>query len=284
MGVKVPVGKTAMQYTSYPIKQLELLRTWAGEGPVGWAKLTASLAISDLILDKGLNSLGIDLSNAAGIGLDWRHGIKALTSYFKEGDPEKAKAEAQMALPALFGGPGGGMLPSGIFPVAKSLKDAAVGDFYKLIPIQVGRTIELVRAYESGMVQDAVTGKVGYPAYGRFGGPDQDVLMGTLSPNEMWMRTFGPKTAVEREWQSARFEEGIRKRAEGKARDRIVKLLDEERWDEASKMMETWGITPVQALEGYQIKKQVGVQGRLELERMKLGGARRQLVFESDSP
>jgi len=77
-----PVGRLALQFWSYPIKQVELLTTWARNNPLKLIKFIAYAEGGNYTLNR---FLGIDLSNALGFGITWGEALQAIQAV-PEGD------------------------------------------------------------------------------------------------------------------------------------------------------------------------------------------------------
>ncbi len=166
----VPGGPALMQFSTFSIKELQLFTQWVKENP---SKLISYLIVSGGI-GEGLKSLDIDMSNALGIGGDPVELGKALFSLAK-GEATAAKIHAEMGLPRIpltsIGSAGGGIFPSGVFPVGNTIKDAITKDTIKaLSPVPFYRLYESVRAVIEGQQTGVMGGELGYPLRDRKSG------------------------------------------------------------------------------------------------------------------
>lgn len=110
------------QFSSYTVKQAELLYKWTREGEAGWAKLGVYMALA-AGTKYGLQSMDIDISNAVGIGVRFGDVMTAM-SKMSQGEWEEATKHWQMAWAG-----GNGILPS--------------------IPILSGPTLQLIEDIRS---------------------------------------------------------------------------------------------------------------------------------------
>jgi len=185
LAMSTPLGRTALQFWSYPIKQLELMHSWAKNDPKKLVYFLAMAEGGNLVLQ---NFLDTDLSNALGLGWNWGEALNAFKDLSK-GDFREFFRHGKLVMAG-----GGGVLPSGLGPTASSLYKIAEG-----IPEGKG-TANLVkeltpvagkRAYQAYQaVKEGENGE--YPLKDSSGHPYQ-----RINARQLIQRTIGPKTQTE---------------------------------------------------------------------------------------
>lgn len=149
-------GRIIGQYSSFTIKQIELFSDWIKNNP---SKFITYVMAAEGLRYGAMNGLGIDMSMALGIGVDWPELFKGMYQ-LSQGDIERAKAQFSMALPAVAGGTGtgGGIFPSGLAPAIQTLRNLYNMEFSRVLPVQAQRMIKAGQTLAEG----EVPGK-GYP-------------------------------------------------------------------------------------------------------------------------
>jgi hypothetical protein len=164
----VPGGPALMQFTTFSIKELQLFTEWAKSNPT---KLLSYLIVAGGT-GEGLKYLGIDMSNALGVGGDWAEVSKSLYK-LSQGELTAAKIHADLGLPKIpileIGSAGGGIFPYSVAPITQTLKDAITKDWIKaLSPVAFYRLYQTIQAAREGEKAEevAVPGEkpqTGYP-------------------------------------------------------------------------------------------------------------------------
>lgn len=180
-----PGGRLMGQFSSFSIKQMELMNDWARNNPLALIKYLAYSAGITLTAQQFLN---IDLSNALGFVGNYGELIEAL-KHIPAGDWRGVIRHMRVS----FGG-GGGVLPSGPGPAVtgavKIAQGLAKGKPWEAVKGEVTPVIgkRLSQAYE------AVAGRQGkmFPIKNKNGH-----IMYFLTGPELATRTMGPKTYTE---------------------------------------------------------------------------------------
>jgi hypothetical protein len=193
MALHAPGGPLYMQFSTFTIKQLEFLTTLAREDK---KKFIAYLLIANG-LNEASKEIGVDFSNALGIGVDFRE----LWSGFKDmskGDMTAAWIHTKLGLPHIpgtnIGTAGSGIFPQGVVPVVETLSSAIKGEWEKLLPTQYQRTHQSVQALVEGEMFTVYPGEEfkaekGYPVTNIRTG----YLKSLESPLQLTSRVFGPR-------------------------------------------------------------------------------------------
>lgn len=181
-------GGTIFQFSSYPIKQFELIHKWTREGPKGALKIATHFGMA-LGIQYGLSELfDVDLSNYLGFGADFGEAYKTVESATK-GEIEAAARHLELTFAK-----GTGMLPQGVGPAAQAIWDLpAIVNPHKgmmwwfkqhVAPIQYNRIVQALDA-----VKDEEDGR--YPLYNRHTGE----RMYEVSKRQLIQSVFGPTPA-----------------------------------------------------------------------------------------
>ena len=255
MGLRHPVGRLALQYWSYPIKQTEYMVGLLKSDPKKLIKLIAYAEGSKYVLDEFLNT---DLSNALGFGITWGEIIKAAQAV-PEGDWRKFLRHAKLT----FGG-GGGVLPSGLGPTATGASKVAAS-------IRKGRGFQTLKR-ELTPVQwkrfsqayDALKNRKGnkYPIY-----DSRKHLMYYVTSKELAMRTVGPRPAKEsKQW--IEYQKGqLLEQERGEVLQDIINAMVDGNSKKANKLMNRYQIEPTdQAIEAEILKRKLTRKERKSLK------------------
>jgi hypothetical protein len=194
------------QFSSYTIKQAELIYSWVSplgtkglstpEGKAGATKLLTYLAVSAGVKEGLKEFLDTDVSTAIGVGISWGELIQSVSDA-SQSDWENAAKNWKLA----FGQEGAGILPSGPIPLSgpalglvreltdssKDIVGKTKGVIRELTPVQYTRIKEFTMALNGGD-----TKKNEFPIY-KLDGWDIKEVKYTLPLKELIMRTFGPK-------------------------------------------------------------------------------------------
>lgn len=191
-------GPMLMQFSTFSIKQLEFLTTLAREDK---KKLAAYLLIANGI-NETTKELGVDFSNAVGIGVDFRELWKGFKSLHK-GEGTAAWMHTKLGLPKIpgtnIGSAGSGIFPQGVVPVLETLKSTLDGEWDKLLPAQYTRTHQAISALREGQITAALPGEdlaspeKGYPIRNI----RTDYLKTIESPAQLFTRVAGPRSYEE---------------------------------------------------------------------------------------
>lgn len=184
-----PGGRLIGQFSSYTIKQIELLAKWCREDPKKFIKFFMYTEAARIGVKKFLDT---DISHYAGFGITWGEVMNALKD-MSEGDWRGFWRHLKLSVSG-----GGGLLPSGLGPTATGAikvaqavtKGRGLEQLKKeLTPVQVKRFVDL---YKSVVGER----KNQYPVYDRKGR-----VMYYLTAPQLVRRTIGPRTAKEsKEW------------------------------------------------------------------------------------
>ncbi|HUU53168.1 MAG TPA: hypothetical protein VMW44_00840, partial [Candidatus Bathyarchaeia archaeon] len=255
MGLRHPVGRLALQFWSYPIKQTEYMVGLLKSDPKKLIKLIAYAEGSKYVLDEFLNT---DLSNALGFGITWGEIIKAAQAV-PEGDWRKFLRHAKLT----FGG-GGGVLPSGLGPTATGASKVAAS-------IRKGRGFQTLKR-ELTPVQwkrfsqayDALKNRKGnkYPIY-----DSRKHLMYYVTSKELAMRTVGPRPAKEsKQW--IEYQKGqLLEQERGEVLQDIINAMVDGNSKKANKLMNRYQIEPTdQAIEAEILKRKLTRKERKSLK------------------
>lgn len=194
-------ASVALQFSSYPVKQFELLWHWARTDPKKAIAFLAAAEGGRLGLQEFLNT---DLSNQLGFGIDYGEAIKAFASMTR-GEMRTMKRHLELAAKQT------GILPQGPGPAVQAVADLpnAFDDPGRYARKHLAPTmgVRMEQAYESITNKDLAP-KGQYPIFS----PEGEQKY-TLSGKELLQRTVGPKpareTAIQREHEGkgkAKFE------------------------------------------------------------------------------
>jgi DNA polymerase III delta prime subunit len=182
-----PVGRVALQFSSYPLKQSRFLLELIKKDPVAFIKY---IAYAEGINYSAQKFLDTDLSNALGFGITWSEALDAIKD-FAGGDFRGAIRHGKQAFPI-----GGGIIPSGpgpavsgvsnIYQKAKEGKGStqAIKEITPIMYQRVKQAIDAVKNEKDNM----------YPVKDSYGH-----VMYYVSKRQLIQRTIGPKTAMEGE-------------------------------------------------------------------------------------
>ena len=233
-----PVGRVALQYFSYPIKQVEFLQKLARENPLKLASwIGGSYGINRTFADV----LGLDISNALGFGMNLDEAIETVKSA-SQGEVEEAWAHGKLTFAQ-----GSGLLPSGPGPFVSSLMDIskAVSKGEKItptlisavMPTQAARVEVLLEAIKKRHLATE-EGKV--PVIN----PATQEFRFEETPGELAFQTFGPKLMSRTKKELTYHEQQLMDQMDSKRKRAIAEAILEGKEDKADKMIEKWGITP----------------------------------------
>lgn len=214
-----PAVRVGLQFSSYPIKQLQFLYDLWHKDKASFLKWIAYTEGANVATQKLLNS---DISNALGIGITWSEFFRALES-LKDADTDAAWRHLLQTLNL-----GSGLLPSGPGPAASSI--AKVASKYKEGPEEISkqflRELEPVQMQRIRKAVEAVLTK--RPSQEKYTITDtKGHALYKLTGPELALRTLGPKTATEGK-QQREHEEDINLQLERKqgVRNIIEAMVD----------------------------------------------------------
>ena len=207
MASTTPAGRVIFQYMSFPVKQVRFLKS------LGALKLMAYIAAAEGGHQFLLHNLGLDISNALGVGFNSGEFLKAFKT-LGSGKPAEALARfrGSIALPLIGSGQSTGIFPSGIAPAistlssaAKMLQEGLYGGDWRLyaddiMPVALTRAWKAARAMEKGVISSPYNSmyglrQEGLPIYNPvWGGTSLEYLM---TPKELAMSTFFGRTKME---------------------------------------------------------------------------------------
>ncbi len=294
-----PGGALGLQFTTFTIKELELLSSWARHHP-------QKLLAYSMLAYGGQESLkqyfGIDLSSALGLGIDMRQMTQALY-HLGAGEPEAARIHFRLGLPRTpftsTGLGGGGIFPSGLAPAISTMKNV-VGLGYdlaltgridperllRLEPVQLKRFREAGTAITEGVIATperrrgvTLPPRVGYPIRGAKG-----ELRAVETPYELGVRTFIGRPYVEtrgtEEVMKEKVTEDVRRE---KMRD-IIELRKQGREDEARELEGQFGRPSKPMIEAEKERRMLTPQQRaiIKKRRSKVGRSFRERIGETE--
>ena len=194
--LQYPLGRVAGQFTSFTIKQIELMVHWAKTDPMKLIKYMAMAEGGNLAVQKFLDT---DLSNALGMGVNWSDILKSLKA-IPEGDLRKAYRNFRLAFSS-----GSGIRPTGLGPTAvgifKVTQALSRGEGWK----QLKKELSIIQFKRLKQGYNAIKNRRGnsFPIYSTDG-----YLMYYDTGRQLFQRTFGPMVAEEgekyREYQEQR--------------------------------------------------------------------------------
>jgi diguanylate cyclase (GGDEF)-like protein len=240
LGLRTPVGRTAGQFTSFSIKQMEFLHKLWKKDP---KRFMAWMALSEGSIYTAREFLNADISNYLGVGATWGKVLDTFGS-ISEGDFRKAITNARL----VFSG-GGGILPSGPGPSVRAAID--LGSAIKkgkglerlkreLTPIQFRR---IAQSY------DALMKKRDDPL-GLFGGKVYPVadsrgnLIYYATSRELLQRTAGPAVARESQNWIESEEDYIYDQTLKDINNEIIDLMLDGKAEEAKRLSNKYGVIP----------------------------------------
>lgn len=140
----------AFQFWSFPIKQIELMSYWIRKKPASFVTWLALAEGGKVALDE---LLGLDLSSALGLGIDYGELINTVAA-FTEGEGKKAKFHLKQI------SKGGGVAPYGLGPavnlfesIGKALKGEVAPEevmYKQLTPVAFQRGMQSGKALAEG--------------------------------------------------------------------------------------------------------------------------------------
>lgn len=222
-----PAGKIVGQFGTYPIKQTEMFINWAKENPM---KLVAYLALAEGTKVGIKESFGIDISNALGIGVDYKEIYKSLQSLGTKDIPS-AKFHAKQIFT------GTGIYPSGPSAGIQDFLNVLKGEYSKLLPVQMQKIAQAGRAIAEGP-QTTMTGETGYPV--RPLGEKGANLDYVMSPSELAKKTFLGKTTKQTETGKIREETVAAGEVVADAKKQFTKALFNNDFEKATKIMQDY--------------------------------------------
>lgn len=180
--MRTAVGRVGGQFTTFSVKQIELFSNWIKNNPM---KFISYIMIAEGAREGLYHTLGIDLSNALGIGLDLKEATKGLIALGRK-DLPSAEYHARLTVK-----PGGGVFPSGFFPALHDAADLLRGDYEKVIPTQIERLWVAGKALKEGQIG------------GQYPIRSEETLKELVTPYELFTRTFLGRTKKEAETNKA---------------------------------------------------------------------------------
>jgi hypothetical protein len=225
-----PGGAIAGQFTTFSVKQTELLANWIKENP---KKFIAYVLASGGMVE-GSRQLGIDISNAIGIGVDHKELFDAL-QHLSKGEASASWIHVKLGIPRIpgtdIGRSGAGIAPSGVMPLINTVRQTLSGEWDKLIPVAVRRAQQSIKALMEG---ETVQG--GYPIR---------TSEGTLSTRETLTQTLGrnivkpyAETQSQIEMQREKLTDQLRRDKHKEA----VRLVANGKGEEANKLLDKYGV------------------------------------------
>ena len=257
------------QFWSYPIKQLEFLTKLAKENPLKLAGWIAMSEGSRVALDE---FLGIDLSSALGIGINYGEIIEVLRS-IKDEDLRRASIHLKQSGIPLVSKTGGGLFPYGLGPGMDSLQNigkllsgkmSSVEFADEEAPVPVKRVVQTVRAIKEGK---SPSGE--YPIRDRVTGD----LMYMEKPYQLFIRNFVGRPVQEKEIQDVAFRNKLISEAYRNAQQEISRLIVDGDIDKALEIATEYGIRPSRAsVEALMLRKMLTVEERMLMNKAKAMG------------
>lgn len=258
LAMSSPIGRVGLQFWSYPIKQLELMHSWAKNDPKKLIYFLAMAEGGNLTLQQFLDT---DLSNALGLGFNWGEALNA----FK--DLSKADFREFTRHMRLVPATGGGMLPSGLGPTAMGLKNVAEGIVKgetgkalkkELTPVVYTRGKQAVRA-----ITNEQDGK--YPLISENNRPYIH-----LTAEQLLRRTLGPKTQTESEaFLNYKRKQGLEQQRIEITREIMDKVFTGDK-DGAKRLAQETGVVPTfQQFKNEMIRRKLTPD---QIQRMKKPG------------
>jgi len=237
--LRTPIGRTAFQFWSYPIKQIEFLQKLAKENPLKFFEYVGLTVGANLTLER---LAGIDLSNALGFGINFSEALNTFASLSK-GELDEAVAHGRLTFAQ-----GSGMLPSGFGPAMSSMisisqalmKGEGLEQIVKEItPVSWARIEELLTSIKERTAE----GKVPVGKVDPLSGEMKEVLF-EQPLSKMVMETFGPKSAERSKKTSEWYKQSVMEQLEAKRKRLIAEAIADGNAEKAQKMIERWNVVP----------------------------------------
>jgi hypothetical protein len=268
-----PIGRVALQFTSYPLKQAQHLYDLWKTDKVSFLKYVAYAAGINYTMQEMFDT---DISNAVGFGVNLGEALKVLDSA-ANGDERGAMRHLKQSYQS-----GGGMLPSGLGPfptsVYKIVTAAGKGKGFEqvkkeLTPI-VGSRVR--QAYLA--IKNEENGE--YPIIN-----DQNHVQYRLNARQLAQRTLGPKTEKERQETIKNEQERNLELERVEVTEEAVTLMakgvlenDDKSIDKAIDLMVEYGVDPSSDAILNEVtarlfsKEEVGKIGKKEIYQMQREG------------
>ena len=226
-----PGGRVGMQFTTFTIKQLELMSNWARKNPL---KLAAFITIASATQD-GLSRVGIDMSNALGMGVDIGELTEAM-GHLGRGEGRAAWVSVKAGLPQIpftpFVGGGSGILPSGIAPAINTVSNLLQGKWERALPVVGERGWTAGRALAEGELPEG-----GYPIRV----PGAETLRHRETPLQLLGRTLFFRPTVESEAQKKIQKERMFEESRRSRMQRIIELRLAGEYEKAGELAREYG-------------------------------------------
>jgi hypothetical protein len=227
-----PMGRLVGQFSSYTIKQIELLSKWFKNEPLKFIKFFAYAEGTRWTLKEFLDT---DLSNALGFGITWGEVLNAIKD-MSDADWRGFWRHIRLSVSG-----GGGILPSGLGPTATGAIEVAEA-------ITKGRGFEQLkrelRPVQLKRFVDAYKSVVGerkglYPVYDRKG----HVMYEVTTP-QLIQRTIGPRPAKEsKEWLKYK-KKTLLEQEKKEILDNIKKAIVDKKIEKARALVRKYKIYP----------------------------------------
>lgn len=250
----------AFQFWSYPIKELEFLTKIAKENPM---KLIGWLAMAEGTRTALDEFLGIDLSNALGIGINFGEAIEALRS-IKDKDLVKLKYHLKQVPKS-----GGGIFPYGFGPaietaenIGRSISEEVDGFDILLQEMEPVESTRLRQAFQA-----LKEGKEGaYPIHS----PTTGKLLYEENLKDIVARTFFARPSIESRTQEKATRKRLSDKLYSKLQQKISNLITEGKLDQAIELSTKYRI-PIsdQSIEAAIKRRMLTTEERLLLEESK---------------
>uniref|UniRef100_A0A6M3II59 Uncharacterized protein n=1 Tax=viral metagenome TaxID=1070528 RepID=A0A6M3II59_9ZZZZ len=224
-----PVGRLAFQFWSFPIKQMEFLGRMARTNPLKFVKLLAYAEGGSWALGE---FLGIDLSNALGVGMNYGEAIKAIKD-IPRGDWEAFTRHVRLTVGK------GGLLPTGFGPTVSSAYDVVRGVGEGRGLATVVQELTPVVGNKIWQTYQAVKNKVGskYPVYS----PATGEYMYDLTGQEMFLQAVGLRAKKGTEQYETRRSDIEIEKERLRLQEEVTKLIVDGKSDKAGKLISKYG-------------------------------------------
>lgn len=230
--LQTSTGRVAGQFTSFTIKQLELINHWRKHDPLKLVKWVAMAEGGNILLQKFMDT---DLSNALGFGVNWAEALEMLKA-IPEADFRKMYRQWRLT----FGG-GSGVLPTGPGPTVtgayKTFKAMSSGRGWKQLKKEL-TPVQYKRLRQGWLGLQKREGDL-FPIYNT-----DNHLMYRVTARELIQRTFGPAPAKE----GKKYGKWLRERLfeqehDGIIRD-MVQAIADGKSEKFNSLVEKYGIVP----------------------------------------